>query len=80
MKKIVYRKDLDKMPNRDRGNTLLKEGWHFKRLYLEAETDSEQNTYFCIMRIFMQMAAYDFGFRNVDDMHRYLDDKGGDFI
>lgn len=46
MKKIVYRKDLDKMPNRDRGNTLLEEGWHFKRLYLEAETDREQNLYF----------------------------------
>ena len=80
MKKIVYRKDLDKMPNRDRGNTLLKEGWRFKQLYLESETDSEQNKYYSLMRIFMQLASYDFGFRNVDDMYRYLDDKGGDFI
>lgn len=80
MKKIVYRKDLDKMPNRDRGNTLLKEGWRFKKLYLESETESEQNKYYCLMRIFMQLASYDFGFRNVDDMYRYLDDKGGDFI
>lgn len=80
MKKIVYRKDLDKMPNRDRGNTLLKEGWRFKKLYLESETESEQNKYYCLMRIFMQLASYDFGFRNVDDMYRYLDDKGGESI
>lgn len=80
MKKIVYRKDLDKMPNRDRGNTLLKEGWYFKRLYLEAETDREQNLYFSIMRIFMQMAAYDFGFNNEYDMYSYLDNKGDDRV
>lgn len=80
MKKIVYQKDIDKMPNRDRGNILLKEGWHLKRLYSEAETDREQNAYFCMMRIFMQMAAYDFGFNNEYDMYSYLDDKGEDEV
>ena len=80
MKKIVYQKDIDKMPNRDRGNILLKEGWRFKRLYSEAETDREQNAYFCMMRIFMQMAAYDFGFNNEYDMYSYLDDKGEDEV
>ena len=48
--------------------------------YLEAETDREQNLYFCIMRIFMQMAAYDFGFNNEYDMYSYLDDKGDDKV
>lgn len=80
MKKIVYRKDIDEMPNRDRGNTLLKEGWRFKQLYLESELDSEQNKYFCLMRIYMQLAAYDFGFNNEYDMYNYLDDKGGEYI
>lgn len=80
MKKIVYRKDFDKSPNKDRGNTLLKEGWYYKKLYDESETERDQNKYFCLMRIFMQLASYDFGFRNVDDMYRYLDDKGGETI
>ena len=78
--KIVYHKDLDKMPNRDRGNTLLKEGWHFRELYLQSESEMEQNKYFSLMCVFMKLAAYDFGFNNEYDMYSYLDDKGGDNI
>ena len=33
-----------------------------------------------MLRIFMQMAAYDFGFNNEYDMYSYLDDKGVDKI
>ena len=80
MKKIVYRKDPDKIPNRNRGNTLLKEGWYYKKLYYKSTNENDANKYYSLMRIFMQLAAYDFGFNNVDDMYRYLDDKGGDSI
>lgn len=79
-KKIVYRKDVEKMPNRSRGNTLLQEGLYFEKLYYEATTSVDENKYYSLMRIHMQLAAYDFGFNNVDDMYRYLDEKGGDCI
>ena len=49
-------------------------------MYHQVESESDKNLYFSMSRIYMQLASYDFGFRNVDDMHRYLEDRMIDYI
>ena len=71
---MFYRIYIEDGFKKDRGNILLTESILYEKLYLKSETEFDINTYFRMMRIYKELAAYDLGFRNIDHMETYLDD------
>lgn len=86
MKKHIYKSDFkDPWRRKDtseemkeRGYILLKEAHIYKELYLQAVTESEQNTYYALASIFYKMASYDFGFKNASDFYAWIDIHGAE--
>lgn len=75
MKKALKKLDIPKESKR--GELLLTESYKFKDLYLHSANELDDNTYFRMYTIFAEMAAYDFGFKDADDMEIYILKHGG---